>query len=282
MKLKSIVKVAVPCLVFCASCATLPTGSGPGCIDKNAVNYDPNAAYDNGSCVVIDQKCYSLFFEYASTADPNSDDVNFNSVLAANHGKVLALRVPIADAFSWPGNDSIVYWFETKYNGIGGTLPLYGCNDGFLAANYANANNSIAARYANTSPEGGIGTYFTVGGGINAGKLNINLYVKFFSPLSQYYAAVYVVNKNIVETQNVGGTLDTNFVQHHVVMATVTGVFGDPIPASEVGSNKVYHKGYVFPYTSIPNLNPNAIEVVGVLWRKTGTNWSMVNVTPNI
>ena len=276
--LKLIVYAAIPGFLL-SSCASVPTGVGPGCINPNAVNYDANAAYDNGSCVVIDEKSYSLFFQYASTGDPDCDDVNFNSVFLPNSGKVLGFRLPDGDLFSWAGNDSVKTVFGVNYAHTI-ILPEYVSNETFQGINFANANADISSRYG-LAPEAGIGIYYTVGGGVNAGKLNINLYVKFFSPQSGYYAGVYVLHKSIVEDQNVGGTTDTNFVHKHIMMAPVTAVFGDPIPAAEVGAGKVYHIGYVFPYTLIPNLNTNSIEVVGILWRKTGATYRVINVTPN-
>jgi hypothetical protein len=263
---------------FFASC-TAPTGSGPGCINPDAVNYNSGAAYDDGSCVVIEQKSFSLFFQYASQADPDCNDVNFNSVFNANSGKVLGIRLPQSDFFSWAGNDSVRTIFQSQYAHTA-ALPEYVSNETFQGVNFANANADITNRFA-VAPEGGIGIYFTVGGGVNAGMLNINLYVKFFSPQSQYYAGIYVLQKSIVGVQNVGGTPDTNFVQKHVLLAPVTRVFGEAIPSGEVSSGNVYHKGYIFPYTSIPNINTSSLEVVGILWRKTGSTYKVVNVTPN-
>jgi hypothetical protein len=262
------------------SCVEVPSGTGPGCINTDAVNYNPDAGWDDGSCVVIQEKSMSLFFQYASTADPDCNDVDFNSVMNANPGKVLGIRIPSFDAFSWGGNDSILARFASKYV-PSGTLPEYGTNETYNGTAFINANANIVSQYG-IAPEGGIGIYSSVGGGINAGKLNIDMYVKFFDPLSQYYAAVYVLHKTIVEPQNVGGTPNPNFIHKHVAMASVTPVFGAPIPASEVSAGNIYHKGYVFPYTNIPGFQIDSYEVVGVLWRKTGPGmFKVVNVTPN-
>jgi len=266
------------CITF--SCHEAPDGSGPGCINPNAVNYNPDAAYDNGSCVVIEEKTYSLFFQYASASAPDCDDVNFNEVMSDNNGKVLGVRLPVGDSFSWGGNDSILARFVTKYGTPAPTLPQYGCNNTFHGANYNDANANITARFA-SAPEAGIGILHSVGGGINAGKLNINVYVKFFNPGGQYFLAMYVLHKNFIGPQNVGGTPVATFNHKRIAMASITPVFGNMIPADEVSAGAVYHDTYIFPYTDIPSFNINSYQVVGVIWKKTQSGFDVVNVTPN-
>jgi hypothetical protein len=64
-------------------------------------------------------------------------------------------------------------------------------------------------------------------------------------------------------------------------MDHVTGVFGDQIATGSIAAGKVYQLGFVYPYTEIPDLDLSKMEVVGILWKKNGNNFDLVNVTPN-
>ncbi len=279
---KSLGLVAVLAFAL-ASCAEVPTGAVKGCTNPNAVNYSADAGQDNGSCVVIQQKQYSMFYKYTATwCGPCGDwgGPAFVNDCAALSGKALAFTIQCSDAFATASNGDMYTAFSTKWP-YGGT-PNFQCNSIACGTNDGLAFPEVATHNA-LAPDAGIGIHYTIGGGANSGKLNINVYTKFFNAVNgEYFAGVYILHKEITEGQNTAGGMDANYVHHHVMMSHVTGVFGDPIASGSIGAGKVYNLGFVFPYTDIPNLALNEIDVVGILWKKNGATFDVVNVTPNI
>lgn len=280
--IKSIGLAAIVALSL-ASCADVPSGPVKGCMDAGAVNYDPSATQDNGGCVTIQQKQYSLFYKYTATwCGPCGDwgGPAFEGVVDGNAGKILAFTIQTSDDFSWAGNTEVFDAFSAKWP-YGGT-PNFQCNNVALGTNDGGAYGEIATNNA-LSPNAGIGIHYSIGAGNNAGKLNINVYTKFFNAVDgEYFAGVYILHKSIVKNQNVAGTYDPTYLHHHVMMSHVTGVFGDPIASGTIGAGKVYNLGFVFPYTDIPDLDLSKMEVVGILWKKNGATFDLVNVTPNV
>lgn len=266
-----------------ASCAEVPGGIKRGCTDPGAANYDAAAAQDDGGCVTIAEKQYSMFFKYTATwCGPCGDwgGPAFEAIVDGNPGKILAFTIQTNDDFETPEQDAIFTAFSNKWS-YGGT-PNFQCNNVALGTGYTGANAEIATHNA-LAPVAGIGLHYTVGAGPNTGKLNINAYVKFFQPTSgEFFAGIYILHKSIIKTQNVDGTPDPNYEHHHVMMSSVTSVFGDPIASGDIGAGKVFNLGYVFPYTSIPELNLTKYEVVGILFKKNGSTYDVVNVTPNV
>lgn len=266
-----------------ASCATVPTGVTKGCTNPAAVNYDATAGQDNGGCVVIQEKQYSLFYKYTATwCGPCGDwgGGAFTGVTDANPGKILAFTLQSSDDFSTASNTDVFTAFAAKWP-YGGT-PNFQCNTVACGTNVSLAGPEIATTNA-LAPTAGIGIHYTIGAGTNAGKLNINAYVKFFSAVSgEYFAGVYILHKSIVKAQNTSSGMDATYLHHHVMMSHVTAVFGDPIASGSIGAGKVYNLGFVFPYTDIDDLDLTKMDVVGILWKKNGTTYDLVNVTPNV
>jgi hypothetical protein len=280
--IKSIGLAAVVAMSL-ASCAEIaPSGTTKGCTNTNAANYDPAAGQDNGSCVVINQVQYSMFYKYTATwCGPCGDwgGPAFVAMCDSHHGDMLAFTLQATDDFQTTRNTDVFGAFSAKWP-YGGT-PNFQANNVSLGTNVGGADPEISTHNA-ISPDAGIGIHYSIGAGNNAGKLNINVYTKFFNNVSgEYYAGVYILHKNIVHNQNVNGTYDANYVHHHVMMDHVTSVFGDQIATGSIAAGKVYHTGYVYPYTDIPELDLAKMEVVGILWKKNGTTFDLVNVTPN-
>ena len=268
-----------------ASCAETPSGVVKGCMNSSAVNFDPKATQDNGGCVVIQEKQYSLFYKYTATWCEYCGQwggTAFDEVTSANPGKILAFTVQCTDDFtseSAPEGD-VFTALSTKWPYSG--TPNFQCNAVSLDVNYSGANAEINTHNA-LAPDAGIGLQYSIGGGTNAGKLNINTYVKFFKPVSgEYFAGIYILHKSIVKSQNVLGTYVDDYVHHHVLISHVSAVFGDPIASGNIGAGKVYQLGYVFPYTDVAELDLGKMEVVGIIWKKNGSTFDVVNVTPNV
>lgn len=116
--LKSLALFGVIALTF-ASCAEVPGGIKRGCTDPTAANYDADAAQDDGGCVVIAEKQYSLFFKYTATwCGPCGDwgGPAFEEIVDGNPGKILAFTVQTNDDFETPEQDAIFTAFSGKWS----------------------------------------------------------------------------------------------------------------------------------------------------------------------
>ncbi len=280
--LKSIGLASVVALSL-ASCAEIvPGGTTKGCTNPAAANYDPDASTDNGACVVINEAQYSLFYKYTATwCGPCGDwgGPAFEAMVDANPGRILAFTLQASDDFSTARNTEVFDAFEAKWPYSG--TPNFQCNNVILGTNVGGAQAEINTRNA-VAPDAGVGIHYSIGAGTNAGKLNINVYTKFFKDVSgEYFTGVYILHKEIVKNQNVDGTYDPNYVHHHVMMDHVTPVWGDAITTGNTAKGTVKHLGYVYPYTDIPDLNLAKMEVVAIVWKKNGTTFDLINVTPN-
>jgi len=266
-----------------SSCAPVGGDSVKGCTTTTAVNYDPSATQDNGGCVSIPEKQYSLFFKYTATwCGPCGDwgGPAFVADVDANPGKILAFTIQCTDAFATASNSEMQTAFSARFPYAG--TPNFQCNNVALGTNDGGMFSEVATKNA-MAPDAGIGIHYSIGAGNNAGKLNINVYTKFFKPVTgEYFAGVYILHKNIVKSQNTGSGMVATYEHHHVMMSHVTGVFGDAIASGSIGTGKVYNLGFVFRYSDIPDLDLGKMDVVGILWKKNGTSFDIVNVTPNV
>lgn len=266
------------------SCVQRPEEEVKGCMDNTAVNYNAQATADAGGCVYIQEEQYSAFIKFSATwchACGSYGAPAFVTVTENNPGQILAFAVQNGDDFvsANPAMGPIYSAYDTKFSIS--AMPSFAVNDNFLGNPVSGAQSAINTKNA-TDPVAGIGIHYTIGAGANAGKLNINTYMKFFQPASgEYYVAVYLLHKEIVKTQNNGGTYEDDFVHHHVLCATVTPLWGEVFSTGNVTAGRVFNKGYVFPY-NVPELDINKMDVVGVIYKKVGTNYELVNVTPNV
>lgn len=252
-----------------------------GCMNPTSVNYDPDANVEDGSCVEIPEKQNALFFKYTATwchACGGYGYNGFNTVYNANRGDILAFTIQISDDLSYPSNQVIKDAFISKW--VYDATPSFVANNVYLGNPYFGAQAEIDSKLAET-PVAGTNLKWTVGGGPNTGKININAYTKFFNATSgEYYMGVYILFKNIVRSQNVDGTYQDDFEHHHVMYAcTGSSPWGDPIASGNIAAGEVKHMGYVFPMDA--NINPANIEVVSVIWKKNGSSYDFVNCMTN-
>lgn len=264
------------------SCASdLSSTEKRGCTNPNSVNYDATANVDDNSCVDIPVKQNALFFTYTATwchACGSYGHNGFNTVYDANKGKILAFTVQVDDDLTYPSNAPIFEAFDARWTHD--ATPTFVANNTYLGNPYFGAQSEINTMVAQ-NPTAGTNLKWTVGGGDNAGKININAYTKFFNAASgDYYMGVYILIKKIVKSQNVDGTYIDDFEHHHVMYATASGSpWGDPIASGSIAAGSVFHKGYVFPVD--PSIGMNNIEVVSILWKKNGTSYDFVNCMTN-
>lgn len=280
--LSKITGTVVTAALLMTSCAPDNTTSEvKGCMSPTSVNYNADANIDDGSCVEIEERQNALFYKYTATwchACGSYGESGFNAVYGANQGNILAFAVQVQDDLTYPTNSAIFNAFNTQWTYD--ATPSFVANNTYLGNPYYGAQHQIDSVLART-PVAGTNLKWTVGGGSNSGKVNINAYTKFFSAASgDYYMGVYVLIKKIVKSQNVDGTYIDDFEHHHVMYACAgSSPWGDQISSGNVAAGDIKHLGYVFPMDA--NITASNIEVVSVIWKKNGNNYEFVNCMTN-
>ncbi len=280
---KSIVNVIIVTVItFLTSCAP-ENNSEPirGCLNADAVNFNPSANVDDGSCVIIPTKQNGMFFKYTATwcFACGSFGMNaFNQFYENNKGNIVAFTIQTNDDLTTPRNSPVYDAFSARwdYNGT----PTFVANNTYVDQNLGQASNEINS-IISTTPTIGTGVHWTVGGGANSGKININAYAKAFSNLSgEYKMGVYLIAKKVIAPQQVGDNYINEF-EHHKVLLGFAGEdpWGETITTSGASAGDIFHKGYVVPLES--NWKVNELEVISIIWKKNGANWDFVNATPN-
>ena len=275
--------IILTALLF-ASCqeSTLLVDDGSavkGCTDPEAVNYNPEAVIDNASCVCVDSVQHSIFGKFTATwCGPCGGwgVTRFDDLYNAHQGRALAISLQINDALTTSENGPLVDEFSSKWQYTG--TPNFFVNDNFVGTGASVIPSEIAAKNAQT-PKLTIGTHITQGAGKNAGKLNVNVYVKALADLSgTYHMSALFLHKEIAATQN--GSTQSPHIHHHVLAASAidAGAFGEEI-FTNLSNGDVHQWTRVIDYNSYWDMSK--MELVFIVWRKSGTGFEFVNCTTN-
>ena len=250
-----------------------------GCTDPEAVNYNPKAAIDDASCVCVDSLQHSIFGKFTATwCGPCGGwgVTRFEELYNTHQGQALAIALQINDDLTTAENGPLVDEFSTKWQYTG--TPNFFVNDNFVGTGASVIPSEIAAKNAQT-PKLTIGTHITQGAGKNAGKLNVNVYIKALADLSgTYHMSALFLYKEIQATQN--GSTQNPHIHHHVLASSAidAGAFGEEI-FTNLSSGDVHHWARVIEYNN--NWDMSKMELVFIVWRKSGTGFEFVNCTTN-
>ena len=279
--MKKLLLLFTTLILFSCQESTLLVDDGlsiKGCTDPSSINYNPDAVINDGSCVYIDSAQNSIFGKFTATwcGPCGGWGVTRFEELYTNHkGQVLAMSLQISDALTTPDNGPLVDEFSSKWQYTG--TPNFFVNDNFVGTGASVIPSEIAAKNTQT-PKLSIGTHITQGAGKNAGKLNVNVYIKSFENLSGTYTmSALFLHKEIQASQN--GSTQNPHIHHHVLAKSVNGgAFGQDI-FNSLSKGSVYHWSRVIDYN--PNWDMSKMELVFIVWRKTGTGYEFINCTTN-
>jgi hypothetical protein len=250
-----------------------------GCTDSKSVNYNPNAVINDGSCVYVDSTQNSIFGKFTATwCDPCGGwgVTRFEELYNNHKGNVLAMSLQINDELTTPDNGPLVDEFSTKWQYTG--TPNFFVNENFVGTSTSGIPSEITSKN-NQTPKLSIGSHITQGAGKNAGKLNVNVYIKSFEDLSGVYTmSALFLHKEIIASQN--GSSQNPHTHHHVLAksATTSGAFGEEI-FTNLSNGEVYRWSRVINYDS--NWDMSKMELVFIVWRKTSNGYEFVNCTTN-
>lgn len=250
-----------------------------GCTDPTSINYNPDAVINDASCVYVDSSQNSIFGKFTATwCGPCGGwgVARFEELYLQNKGNALAIALQVNDDLTTSDNGPLVDEFSTKWQYTG--TPNFFVNDNFVGTSTSGIPGEITTKNSQL-PKLIIGSHITKGAGKNAGKLNVNVYVKALQDLSGTYTmSALFLHKEITGPQN--GSTNNPHIHHHVLAAsaTNTGAFGEEV-FNSLSNGEVYHWSKVVGYNS--NWNIDKMELVFIIWKKTGTNYEFVNCTVN-
>jgi hypothetical protein len=278
---KLLIVLTTALLSSCYDSSLLEETNIKGCTNPQSVNYNPNAYIDDGSCVFVEKKQNSIFGKFTATwCGPcgNWGGPAFTNFHQQNSGDVLGISLQVNDNFTTSENGPLVDEFATKWQYTG--TPNFFANETFVGTS-VNQLQSIVDSKNSESPKLAIGVHKTIGAGKNAGKYNINVYIKAYENLSgQYNLSVLYLHKDIVASQNTGSGYDNGYIHHHVLIKSAIpyGAFGEPI-FNGMDSGEVYRWSKVIDYDE--NWDLEKIELVFIVWKNTGSGYEFINSTTN-
>ena len=250
-----------------------------GCTDPQAVNYNPNAAIDDASCVCVDSLQHSIFGKFTATwCGPCGGwgVTRFDELYNTHQGQALAIALQINDDLTTAENGPLVDEFSTKWQYTG--TPNFFVNDNFVGTSTSGIPGEINTKNSQT-PELTIGTHITQGAGKNAGKLNVNVFIKALANLQgTYHMSALFLYKEIQAAQN--GSTQNPHTHHHVLASSAinAGAFGEEI-FTNLSNGDTHHWSRVIEYNN--NWDMSKMELVFIVWRKSGTGFEFVNCTTN-
>jgi hypothetical protein len=238
--------------IFLISCqeSTLLDDDGltKGCTDPLSVNYNPNALISDGSCAYIDTLQHSIFGKFTATwCGPCGGwgVSTFEGIYNTNKGRALAMSLQISDALTDAQNGPLVDEFSSKWQYTG--TPNFFVNDNFVGTAASGINGQISTKNSGM-PRLSIGKHITQGAGKNAGKLNVNVYIKSFDDISGTHTmSVLYLYKEISGPQN--GSTQNPHIHHHVLAASAidAGAFGEEI-FTNLSNGELFHWSKTLDY----------------------------------
>jgi hypothetical protein len=255
-----------------------------GCMNQSAVNYNNNATIDDGSCVSIGKNQNTIVGKFTATwCGPCGTNTSFNTLYSEFKPVALHFTLQVNDVISnnFKGITPMMNGFKL-YWGIGSlSTPSFAANDEFIQQNIQQARNIIKNKVTQ-NPNVGLGLKWTRGAGPNEGKLNLNVFAKFFETINgKFNLGVYYIAKEIIETQNVGGIQTPDF-SHKLVMlgeATGAGIYGSEFIDGQKSAGDVERFSRIL--TPPNGIDMNKVSVVIILWRKIGDKFTFENCTLN-
>jgi hypothetical protein len=256
-----------------------------GCMNPLSVNYNNKATLDDGSCVMVTTTQNSLTAKFTATwCGPcgSFGATNFENYSINTVGKSLNFSLQVSDDISsqYPTITPLTDAFISHFNIPSLSTPSYGMNNNFLPnQNLTLATTNVLDNYA-TQPKVGVGLRWTHGDGKNKGKINVNVYVKFYEPsVNDFRLSLFFIAKKIVASQSVDNQTVPLFQHKNVLIseATSNNIYGTYIAFGPIAKDSVIH----FPIVLTPpyNMDMSNLRLNAVIWRVVNNKPNFENTT---
>jgi hypothetical protein len=249
-----------------------------GCMNPSAVNYDNKAIMDDGSCVIVGNKQNNITAKFTATwCGPcgSSGVPNFQNYTDDVSDKSITFSLQLSDNISstFTTITPLMNGFKNHFQIQSLSTPSYGLNDDFIPNQNLNLARTNVNNNYNTPPRVGLGMKWTHGAGPNQGKININVYVKFYETLNDdFKLSLFFIAKDIKAQQKVGDSLIYNFNHKNILISEGlnNNIYGKEIIKGGCEKNEVVHYSTVIP---IPySFKMSNIRLNAVLWRVNNNN----------
>ncbi|HRY98587.1 MAG TPA: Omp28-related outer membrane protein [Bacteroidales bacterium] len=260
-------------LAFLASCnsdSDTPV-EVQGCTDPNALNYNPYANVDDGSCVTPLQKQGAFAINYTATWCGPCGNWGAPRIheMAAAGSPVVAIT---AHASGDPMHNSVLYGSFSSCRPTGGGIPSFwvgDIDDGMPS--------DVTAMLLQTPPAGL--EFIAARDGNN---MNVAVRSLFFQNVTgEYYLSVYLLEDGIDGSASAGeyaqnGVANPDTYKHDYVLraaATPNSAYGEMIASGSIAAGSKFDKTYSIPVDA----TWNDVYVAVCLWKKDGSFYSFVN-----
>ena len=244
-----------------------PNAGISGCTESSAINFNPYASTDDGSCVYVERKQRAGFFDFTATwCGPcgNWGMPDFNAEITTRGDDVVAMGIH-ASGSDYELSESVQLNSDKGITGIPSLREM--SKDGFAAGGaYAGA---IDATLAGTAK---INTY--VNATIQGDKVIIETQSFVFEDIpEELQLGIVIVENGVIGYQN-GAPDPPNTEHNHLPRAFVNGAYGTAL-GSGLAANDIIEK--TFEVAKDPGWNPDKLEAYAYIWYKDGTDWWVMN-----
>ncbi len=258
-------------LAFLVACNDSDPDDGikiEGCTNPDAVNYNPYANFDDGSCVTVQQKAGAFAVNYTATwcGPCGSWGAPLIHEIAGAGDNVVAIT---AHASNDPMHVPALYSSFASSRPTGGGIPSFwvgDVKDGGVAG--------AEALLAQTPP---VGMEFKATR--NGNTMDVDVDVIFFEEVSgDYYLSVYILEDGIDGSSSSGayaqsGVANPATYEHDYVLrtaATPNDAYGEKIASGSIASGTSFEKTYEIPLEA----EWDEVYVALCVWKyDSGTNF---------
>lgn len=244
-----------------------------GCTNVNAVNYNPYATVDDGSCVTVEQKQGAFAVNYTATwCGPCGDwgAPKIHDIEAAGENVVAITAHASGDPM----------FNEVLYNSFAASRPTGGGIPSFWVGDVDDGGAGTASTILLQTPPAGLQFSATKTGDV----MNVDAQAYFFDAVNgEYYLSVYILEDGIDGSASSGsyaqnGVANPETYKHDFVLrtaATPNNAYGEMIASGAIPAGTSVSKSYSI--TLDPSWNDTYVAVC--LWKYDNGNnfYSFVN-----
>lgn len=253
-----------------------------GCTDPVSLAYEIEASKDNGSCTYPENNKKTLIFYATGTWCQYCGDLgrDFCEDLTSDFPQSQIISLHKDDPLT-SNIGSITQSYLDSING------LLGCPHFYLGVNSVVDPSSSPSSYSQLTSsvddnlllfsEVNVDLEYT----INGNRMNIKVQSKLSTetPIDNYYLSTYILEDDVVKSQNVSGNYDYNFIHNNVLRKQVSDdidVFGSSLNFDANGDNLTSFNDVSLDSTG--EWNYVNLYVVAVVWQKNGNDYRFVNL----
>lgn len=262
MKKLLIVAVAVSSALAISSCAK---DRIYGCTDPWAINYNPNASDDDGTCFKPTSQKKAIMGDFTATWCPYCGEwgaPEFEKAIELSGANAIPLGIHNTDELTTPESTELTDYYGAE-GIVGGYPTLYVWNQSTFYDGTAMAG-AVSAEVELGPAEAGAVAGFTN----NGSSISLSVSAQLFSDVTgDYFVAAYLMESGMVFTQQIAGAdPDPNFVHEHVIRASSNGsAWGEQFIFGSGSNGQAFTKTYQI--TKNPVWITDNMYCVAIVWK---------------